>query len=81
MREAVQSAVRKQLSLAETDPQQARDPSVRYKFNSVVDYQVKNLHIEIKENDFPLVAEQLFSDILGYGPLEKYFNDPEVTER
>ena len=80
MREAVQSAVRKQLSLAETDPQQARDPSVRYKFNSVVDYQVKNLHIEIKENDFPLVAEQLFSDILGYGPLEKYFNDPEVTE-
>lgn len=80
LREAVQSAVRKQFSLTETDPQQARDPSVRYKFNSIVDYQTKNLRIEIKENDFPQVAEQLFSDILGYGPLEKYFNDPEVTE-
>ena len=22
----------------------------------------------------------MFSDILGYGPLEKYFNDEDVTE-
>ena len=38
LRETVQSAVRKQFSLTETDPQQARDPSVRYKFNSIDDY-------------------------------------------
>ena len=36
--------------------------------------------IAIAEMAIPVVAEQLFSDILGYGPLEKYFNDPEVTE-
>jgi pilus assembly protein CpaF len=77
LRDAVQSATRKQMTLAETDPQQARNPSVKNKFNNIVEYQIKNLRLDI---DTESVAEQLFSDILGYGPLEKYFNDPEVTE-
>ncbi len=77
LRDAVQSATRKQMTLAETDPQQARNPSVKNKFYNIVEYQIKNLRLDIDTNS---VTEQLFSDILGYGPLEKYFNDPDVTE-
>lgn len=77
LRDAVQSATRKQMTLAETDPQQARTLPVKNKFNNIVDYQIKNLRLDIETDN---VAEQLFSDILGYGPLEKYFNDPDVTE-
>jgi pilus assembly protein CpaF len=80
LRDDVQFAIRKQFSIEETDPQQARNTVTRHKFNNIVDYQIKNLRLEIKESDIPVIAEKLFSDILGYGPLEKYFNDPEVTE-
>lgn len=80
LRDDVQFAVRKQFSIEETDPQQARNPVIRSKFNNIVDYQIKNLRLDIKEPDIPVIAERLFSDILGYGPLEKYFNDPFVTE-
>lgn len=80
LRNEVQVTVRQQFSIEETDPQQARNPIVRSKFNNIVDYQIKNMRLDIKEPDIPIIAEKLFSDILGYGPLEKYFNDPEVTE-
>jgi len=80
LRDNVQFAVRKQFSIEETDPQQARNPITRSKFNNIVDYQIKSLRLDVKEPDIPVIAEKLFSDILGYGPLEKYFNDPEVTE-
>ncbi len=80
LRDNVQLAVQKQFSLDETDPQQARNPVTRSKFNNIVDYQIKGMRLDIKEPDIPIIAEKLFSDILGYGPLEKYFNDPDVTE-
>lgn len=80
LRNEVQVTVRQQFSIEETDPQQARNLIVRSKFNNIVDYQIKNMRLDIKEPDIPIIAEKLFSDILGYGPLEKYFNDPEVTE-
>ncbi len=80
LRDNVQFAVRKQFTIEETDPQQARNPVTRHKFNNIVDYQIHDLRLDVKEPDIPVIAEKLFSDILGYGPLEKYFNDPEVTE-
>ena len=80
LRDDVQFTVRKQFSIEETDPQQARNAVVRNKFNNIVDYRIKNMRLDIKEPDIPVIADRLFSDILGYGPLEKYFNDPEVTE-
>ncbi len=80
LRDDVQFTVRKQFSIEETDPQQARNPVVKSKFNNIVDYRIKNMRLDIKEPDIPVIADRLFSDILGYGPLEKYFNDPEVTE-
>lgn len=80
LRDNVQFAVRKQFSIEETDPQQARNLVTRHKFNNIVDYQIHDLRLDVKEPDIPVIAEKLFSDILGYGPIEKYFNDPEVTE-
>ena len=80
LREQVRGAVRTEFSITETDPVQSRNPIVKNKFNNIVRYQIEKNKIAIAEMDIPVVAEQLFSDILGYGPLEKYFNDPEVTE-
>ena len=80
LREQVRGAVRTEFSITETDPVQSRNPIVKNKFNNIVRYQIEKNKIAIAEIDIPVVAEQLFSDILGYGPLEKYFNDPEVTE-
>jgi len=80
LREQVQGAVRTEFSINETDPVHSRNPIVKNKFNNIVRYQIEKNKIAIAEMDIPVVAERLFSDILGYGPLEKYFNDPEVTE-
>ena len=80
LREQVQGAVRTEFSITEIDPVNARNPIVKNKFNNIVRYQIEKNKISITEMDIPVIAEQLFSDILGYGPLEKYFNDPEVTE-
>lgn len=80
LRDEVQYTVLKQFSLEETDPTVSRNPVTKSKFNNVVHYQIKNLKLNIPEPDIPLLSEKLFSDILGYGPLEKYFNDPDVTE-
>lgn len=80
LREEVQNAVRIEFSVTEIDPAYSRNPIIKNKFNNVVRYQIEKNKIAIEEVDIPVVAEKLFSDILGYGPLEKYFNDPEVTE-
>lgn len=80
LRDEVQSAVRTEFSIEETDPVFSRNSIVKNKFNNIVRYQIEKHKAPIAEIDIPIVAEQLFSDILGYGPLEKYFNDPEVTE-
>lgn len=80
LRDNVQYAVRRQFTIEETDPVMARNPVTKSKFYTIVDYQISNLALEIPEPARPILAERLFSDILGFGPLEKYFNDPEVTE-
>ncbi len=80
LRDAVQYTVRKQFALDEVDPKSARNPVIKSKFSNIVRRQIENLEIDIPEPEISVVGEQLFSDILGYGPLEKYFNDEDVTE-
>lgn len=80
LRNEVRGAVQTEFSLGETDPVQARDPIIKNKFNNIVRYQIDKNKIQVLEINKNLLAEQLFSDILGYGPLEKYFNDPLVNE-
>lgn len=77
LRWKIQAVVREQFTLEETHPSKARNPVTRSKFNELV---IRNLDADIKEPDIPALTTRLFNDILGYGPLEEYFNDPEVTE-
>lgn len=77
LRSRIQQIVREQFSMIELDPVQARNAVTRAKFNEIV---AGNLDFNFKEADIPHLADKLFDDILGYGPLEKYFMDPEVTE-
>jgi len=58
----------------------ARDPVVRSKFKSIVLYSLRELDIKVNEPDIPDLVQKLFDDILGFGPLEEFFYDPEVTE-
>lgn len=74
----VQDAVSQQFSFADTA--NPRNPVVRNRFNSIVAYAVQNLGIEIADDDMSSITQRLFDEILGYGPLEKYRFDSEVTD-
>lgn len=78
LRAYVQDAVSEQFTYADTA--RPRDPAIRNRFRNIVMYAVGQLKIKIEEPDMPSLVQKLFDDILGYGPLEKYFFDPEVTE-
>lgn len=74
----VQEVVRQQFRLEETA--RSRDPVVRSKFKTIALNCMRNAGIAVNEADVPILVQKLFDDILGYGVLEKYFFDPEVTE-
>lgn len=76
----VRPIVLRQLTIEETDPLQARTPIVKSKFNNMVYNAIKDAEINVSEQDIPILIERLFSDILGLGPLEKYFEDLLVSE-
>jgi len=80
IRDEVQIEVRQRFSLEETSPQKARLPVVKAKFQNLVDFKIKVLNLEISDEEYSILYEKLFSDIIGYGVLEKYINDPEVNE-
>ncbi len=80
IRDQVQAAVRRQFTMEETDPITTRNPITRNKFATLVDYLIQHNYPNIPESQITALTERLFSDILGYGPIEKYFNDPSVTE-
>lgn len=80
LRDYVQEIVRQEFSLEDMNPAKARNPVVREKFNTKVLYAIRELKITVPEPDIPAVTQKLFNDILGYGPLEEYFNDPDVTD-
>jgi pilus assembly protein CpaF len=74
----VQELVRQQFTLADTA--NVRVPVVRSKFRTIAENAMRNLGIQVTEADMPVLVQKLFDDILGYGVLEKYFFDPEITD-
>ncbi|MGB9849121.1 MAG: CpaF family protein [Moorellaceae bacterium] len=74
----VQDVVRQQFRLE--DIARARDPVVRGRFKNIVLHAVQEKGLHVEEPDVPVLVQKLFDDILGYGPLEKFFFDPEITE-
>jgi len=78
----VRTYVQEQLSLRlkPEDRSKSRDPLVRSQLKSIV-------MRALLENDVPLgdaaaqrLVEELGNDLLGFGPIEPFFYDPEVTE-
>jgi len=80
LRDYVQEIVKQEFSLEDMNPIKARDPVMKEKFNTKVLYALRELKISIPEPEVPLITQKLFNAILGFGPLEEYFNDPDVTD-
>lgn len=78
LRGHVQEVCRQQMRLEEVG--HGRSPVVRSRFKNIVLHSLRELEIEVSEPDIPALVSKLFDDILGFGPVEKYFFDPEVTE-
>lgn len=76
----VQPIATQSLTFRETQPKTVRSPEVRSKFKTIVLKAIQDLEVHIEEPHIPHLAQQLFDDILGFGPLEKYFFDPDVNE-
>lgn len=84
LRSEVQQFVQTNFTMEEIDPAQSRKFITRNKFNSLAHNKIRELEqrgiFKIDAPDMPVIAARLFSDILGYGPLEEHFDDKDVTE-
>lgn len=78
LRNHVQEIARQQMQFEEVA--RSRDPVVRSRFKNIVLHSLRELDVKVEEPDVPVLVQKLFDDILGFGPVEKYFFDPEVTE-
>ncbi|MFZ5650832.1 MAG: CpaF family protein [Bacillota bacterium] len=58
----------------------SRDPIVRSKLKSIVLRGLLEKDIPLGEAASQILVEELGNDLLGYGPIEPFFYDPEVTE-
>lgn len=78
LRGYVQLALRQQLKPEELG--KSRDPLVRSRLRSIVMRALVELDIPIGSGAAAALAEELADDLLGFGPIEQFFYDPEVTE-
>ncbi|MGQ9498562.1 MAG: CpaF family protein [Desulfotomaculales bacterium] len=78
LRAHVQEVCRQQMDLDETGD--VRNAVTRARFRNVVLQTLRDLGISVPEAEVPALVGRLFDDILGFGPVEKYFFDPDVTE-
>lgn len=58
----------------------SRDPRVRSTLKGIVVRGLMEEGIPLGESAAQLLVEELGNDLLGYGPIEPFFYDPEVTE-
>ncbi|MCL6612430.1 MAG: hypothetical protein K6T66_12890, partial [Peptococcaceae bacterium] len=58
----------------------SRDPVVRSKLKSIVMRGLLEKDVPLGEAAARILVEELGNDLLGYGPIEPFFYDPEVTE-
>ena len=58
----------------------SRDPVVRSKLKSIVMRGLLEKDVPLGEAAARVLVEELGNDLLGYGPIEPFFYDPEVTE-
>jgi pilus assembly protein CpaF len=58
----------------------SRDPIVRSKLKSIVLRGLLEKGVPLGEEASRMLVEELGNELLGYGPVEPFFYDPEVTE-
>lgn len=58
----------------------SRDPIVRSKLKSIVMRGLLEKDVPLGDAGAQVLVEELGNDLLGYGPIEPFFYDPEVTE-
>lgn len=58
----------------------SRDPIVRSKLKSIVLRGLLERSVPLGEEASGMLVEELGNELLGYGPVEPFFYDPEVTE-
>jgi len=78
----IRGYVQKALSsmLKPEEKTRSRDPIVRSKLRSIVLRGLMESSIPLGEAASQALVEELGNDLLGYGPIEPFFHDPEVTE-
>lgn len=57
-----------------------RDENAKQEIKNQAIQTVQRIYPNIPYKKIILIAEQLSTEIAGYGPLDKYLNDPEITE-
>lgn len=77
LREQIRHIVSERADILSGSP---RDAQVRSQFRNVALTAMRNLSLSVDYEDEQRVIDRLFGDVLGYGILEKYFYDPEITE-
>ncbi|OPX89552.1 MAG: putative conjugal transfer protein [Pelotomaculum sp. PtaB.Bin104] len=58
----------------------SRDPVVRSMLRALVMRALTDLKVHLSDSAAQLLVEELGNDLLGFGPIEPFFYDPEVTE-
>ncbi|MCL2766484.1 MAG: Flp pilus assembly complex ATPase component TadA [Peptococcaceae bacterium] len=74
----VQNELRRQFKPEEIKG--TRDKAVRSKLRSIVARALVSCDIPLGQSAVEELVEELGNDCLGFGPIEPYFHDPEVTE-
>ena len=74
----VQNELRRQFKPEEIKG--TRDKTVRSKLRSIVARALVSCDIPLGQSAVEELVEELGNDCLGFGPIEPYFHDPDVTE-
>ena len=78
IRDRAQKKIQKELSISELADR--NNQAVRNKARQIVMTVMDDIIPDVPKPAQISLAVQVVDDLLGYGPLEPYFNDPEVTE-
>lgn len=78
IRKHVQTELRQQLKPEEQ--RRSRDPMLRSKLRSIVARALIVTDVPLGQNAVEILVEELGNDCLGFGPIEPFFYDSEVTE-
>jgi len=79
---SVRNYVQTQLSqrLRPEEKSRSRDPAVRSLLRSIVMRSLIDKDVHLGDSAAKILVEELGNDLLGFGPIEPFFYDPEVTE-